>query len=211
MRRSNRSEPRRWTDARGSISARGLVPFLDTLFNLLFALLAISVASAPSSFDLLRLKLPEVEGGERSGTPAALVVEVEADGTMRPGGSDAVFRSPEDSRRHAEMLADEEERKLARSPDAPPTPAQEGVPRMKDIASYMKTVMTGAASGPAGAKFPGRLGLLHPRNARIDAVAGAWGEAVPQAWSPDRERLLFTALVDKFAQVFEPARDSGRR
>jgi biopolymer transport protein ExbD len=95
MRRPNRTGRRRWTDARGSISARGLVPFLDTLFNLLFALLAISVARAPSSFDLLRLRLPQVEpGGERASAAAGLVVEVDSDGTVRPAGSDMVLHSP---------------------------------------------------------------------------------------------------------------------
>jgi len=120
-----------------------------------------------------------------------------------------VYRSPEDSRRHAEMLVDQDERKLARQQEEPPAPGEEGIARVKDIASYMKTVMTGVTGEPAGKRFPGRLGFLQPRSARIDAVAGAWGEAVPHAWSPDRKRLLFTALVDKYAQVFELDVGSG--
>lgn len=94
MRRAASGGARRWTEARGSISARGLVPFLDTLFNLLFAMLAISVARAPSSFDLLRLRLPRVEAaGERAGGAPGLVLDVGADGSIRPGGTGHDLRS----------------------------------------------------------------------------------------------------------------------
>ena len=120
-----------------------------------------------------------------------------------------VYRSPEESRRHAEMLAAQDERKQQTRADAPPPVEEAGVARVKDIASYMKTVMTGVASEPASRRFPGRLGWLQPRTLRIEAVASAWGEAVPHAWSADRSRLLFTALVDKFAQVFELEVASG--
>ena len=120
-----------------------------------------------------------------------------------------VYRTPEDSRRHASMLADQDEAKQATQPDKPAPAGEEGVARVKDIASYLKTVTTGVASGPANRRFPARLGSLQPRTSRIEAVAGAWGEAMPQAWSADRSRLLFTALVDDFAQVFELDTKSG--
>src|SRR4029077_16100237 len=87
-----RARGRRWTETRGSISARGLVPFLDTLFNLLFALLAMNVARAPAAFDLLSLHLPRVEPGQDEGAPAArgIVLAVGADGSVRPEGADAI-------------------------------------------------------------------------------------------------------------------------
>ena len=120
-----------------------------------------------------------------------------------------VYRSPEESRRHAEMLAAQDEHPQQTRADAPPALEEEGVARVKDLASYMKSVMTGVASEPAARRFPGRLGLLQPRTLHIDGVASAWGEAVPHAWSADRSHLLFTALVDKFAQVFELEVASG--
>ncbi len=112
-----------------------------------------------------------------------------------------VYRSPEDSRRHSEMLQKQDESKHPMQQQEA-VPGDEGVAKVKDIASYMKTAM-GVGSEPAARRFPGRLGFLQPRSAVIESVAGAWGEAVPHAWSADRKRLLFTALVDKFAQVFE--------
>jgi Tol biopolymer transport system component len=52
-------------------------------------------------------------------------------------------------------------------------------------------------------KFPGRLALLDPRTKKIETLAAAWGDAVPHAWSADHSHLLFTGLVDEFAQLFE--------
>lgn len=89
---------KRWTESRGSISARGLVPFLDTLFNLLFALLAINAANAAASSEFLRLRLPRVESGdeERAVSPGGLVIAVDADGSIRPAGTDLVLRTREE-------------------------------------------------------------------------------------------------------------------
>jgi biopolymer transport protein ExbD len=104
-----RSGARRWTEARGSISARGLVPFLDTLFNLLFALLAISAASAPTSFDLLRLRLPRVESSPDARAPmsAGLLIAVDADGKIHPAGTDVALRTREElDRTLAALVAD---------------------------------------------------------------------------------------------------------
>ena len=85
---------RRWTESRGSISARGLVPFLDTLFNLLFALLAINAANAAASSEFLRLRLPLVEQSqEGAASPGGLVIAVDADGSIRPAGTDVVLRT----------------------------------------------------------------------------------------------------------------------
>ena len=88
---------RRWTESRGSISARGLVPFLDTLFNLLFALLAIQAARAAASSEFLRLRLPLVEPGQESAaSPGGIVIAVDADGSIRPAGTDLVLRTREE-------------------------------------------------------------------------------------------------------------------
>ncbi len=89
---------RRWTESRGSISARGLVPFLDTLFNLLFALLVINAAHTAASSEFLRLRLPRVEPGqeERAASSGGLVIAVDADGSIRPAGTELVLHTREE-------------------------------------------------------------------------------------------------------------------
>ncbi len=110
-----------------------------------------------------------------------------------------VFRTPEDSRRRAEDLGEREQG--AQSLTA--GPAAESVARVEDVASYLKHVMTPTAKDEVARRYPGRLALLDPRTRKAEPLAAAWGEAVPQAWSADRSRLLFTGLVDDFAQLFE--------
>ena len=144
----------------------------------LFASLAALVGAACSAAGVPDAELPEA--------PIALV-----------------YHTPEDSRRRAEVL---EEQGPAGPPGAAaPAPGpEEAVARVKDVADYMKSVMTPDAAAAAVAReFPGRLALLDPRTRKVEALAAAWGEAVPEAWSADRGRLLFTALVDEFAQLFE--------
>ena len=89
---------RRWTESRGSISARGLVPFLDTLFNLLFALLALhALQRAPAALDLLRLRLPSVErGGEEGGAVHGLVLALDAGGEVRTPGATRALRDEQE-------------------------------------------------------------------------------------------------------------------
>lgn len=113
-----------------------------------------------------------------------------------------VYRTPEDSRRRAEALEKQEQagHRGATSPAAAPP---EAVARVEDVASYVKSVVTPEAAEAVAREFPGRLGLLDPRTRKVETVAAAWGEAVPHAWSADRERLIFSALVDEFAQLFE--------
>jgi len=115
-----------------------------------------------------------------------------------------VYRAPEDSRRHAEALAEQEE--AQGGPRAPANPAaspSEAIARVEDVTKYLKTVMTPEAEEAVARKFPGRLALLDPRTRKVETLAAAWGEAVPHAWSADRARLLFAGLVDEFAQLFE--------
>jgi len=101
---------RRWTETRGSISARGLVPFLDTLFNLLFALLAIHAAQrAAGSSAQLELRLPSVERGptERALGPAELVLLVDARGAIRvPGVEPPLRAAPELDRALTALVGD---------------------------------------------------------------------------------------------------------
>lgn len=112
-----------------------------------------------------------------------------------------VYRTPEDARLRAEAL--EEQARGGQHPSANPTAPPETVARVEDVATYMKHAMTPAEKDAVAREFPGRLALLDPRTRKIETLAAAWGEAMPHAWSPDRSRLLFTGLVDEFAQIFE--------
>lgn len=112
-----------------------------------------------------------------------------------------VYRTPEDARRRAEAL--EEQAGGGQPSNAKPALAPGAVARVEDVAAYLKLVMTPAALDALARKFPGRLALLDPRTRKLETVAAAWGEAAPHAWSEDRSRLLFTGLVDEFAQLFE--------
>jgi Tol biopolymer transport system component len=115
------------------------------------------------------------------------------------------LRSPEDSRRRAELLAEQDAKAREPAPSALPQ-----VPRVKDVARYLSGVMRGTVDEPAAAqRFSARLALLDPRDRSVERLTGAWPAAVPQAWSGDRRRLLFSQLVDEYAQLFELDRTSG--
>jgi len=113
-----------------------------------------------------------------------------------------VYRTPEDSRRRAESLA-EQDQAGQRGPADPAASPSEGIARVEDVARYVKSVATPEPADALAREFPGRLGLLDPRTRKIETLAAAWGQAVPHAWSADRSKLLVTGLVDEFAQLFE--------
>jgi Tol biopolymer transport system component len=112
-----------------------------------------------------------------------------------------VYRTPEDSRRRAEALEDQSQ--AGKPGDADPAAAPEAVARVKDVADYMKSVIKPQEADAVAREFPGRLALLDPRTRKVEMLATGPGEAVPEAWSADRRRLLFSGLVDEFAQLFE--------
>lgn len=116
-----------------------------------------------------------------------------------------VNRTPEDSRQRAEALADQEKELAAQRGLPPPTSASGDptVPRVKDVQKYLKSVMSPEQQKEIERRFPGRLALLDPRTQKVEPLAAAWGDAVPKAWSADHSKLLFAALVDDFAQLFE--------
>jgi Tol biopolymer transport system component len=51
--------------------------------------------------------------------------------------------------------------------------------------------------------------LLDPRTQRVNEVRAARPDAIPRAWSPDGERLMFTQLVGEYRQMFEFDRTTG--
>jgi biopolymer transport protein ExbD len=64
---------------RRSVALRGVMPLLDTLFLLLFSLLALSDARTSNRAEPVRVRLPEVERGSEPSAPAARRVAIEID------------------------------------------------------------------------------------------------------------------------------------
>ena len=79
----------------GSVSFRGMTPLLDTLFILLFALLALSDARETRESEEVRIQLPAVgRDAEAAAAPReAFSILVDADSSVRVEGSDEVLRS----------------------------------------------------------------------------------------------------------------------
>ena len=70
-----------------SISFAGLTPLIDTLFILLFCLLALSDTRKTDPTEPVRVQLPEVEAAENGPALAGsrITVEIAADSTIRVG------------------------------------------------------------------------------------------------------------------------------
>jgi Tol biopolymer transport system component len=85
-----------------------------------------------------------------------------------------------------------------------------GVAHVDDVTRYMGRIFGRSEEGGQIAdRFPSRLALLDPRTQRVSEVRAARPGAVPRAWSPDGERLMFTQLVGEYRQMFEFDRTKG--
>lgn len=76
---------RRAARIRASLAFAGLTPLVDTLFILLFALLALSDARTSHATELVRVRLPEVEPASDSPAPGAAthaLLEVASDSSV---------------------------------------------------------------------------------------------------------------------------------
>ncbi len=82
-------------DVRGSIAAKGLVPLLDTLFQLIFALLVVSGPRTANRAEELLLRLPRVDPVEATPGPLghAIVIAVDDAGSVRVPGTGLVLRT----------------------------------------------------------------------------------------------------------------------
>jgi biopolymer transport protein ExbD len=82
----------------GSIAAKGLVPLLDTLFQLLFALLVVSGPRVVAHAETLLLRLPRVERGESEAPPSmrAIVLQVDAGASVTLLGDPTPVRTREE-------------------------------------------------------------------------------------------------------------------
>ncbi len=108
----------------------------------------------------------------------------------------------ETARRRAEALAEAD--------DGKKPAGTYGVARVDDVSRYMGQLFgRGEGQGEIARRFPSRLALLDPRTQQVSEVRAARPDAVPRAWSPDGERLMFTQLVDEYRQMFEFDRTSG--
>jgi biopolymer transport protein ExbD len=92
----------RWREHRragsGAIGLAGLTPFLDTIFLLLFALLALSDARTANRTELLRVELPAVEPADDAPRPLAarLVIEIDASSRVLLADSGRAAATPEE-------------------------------------------------------------------------------------------------------------------
>jgi hypothetical protein len=65
-----------------------------------------------------------------------------------------------------------------------------------------------AFGGRSQGAFAGHLALLNPKTRQVAPIESARGGAIPLAWSPDRDRLLFAQWEGKTLQLFEFERGS---
>ena len=81
----------------GSIAAKGLVPLLDVLFQLIFALLVVSGPRTANKAEELLLRLPRVDPTRDMPAAAgnALVIAVDAEGLVRVPGPGLELASEE--------------------------------------------------------------------------------------------------------------------
>ncbi|MBW2270119.1 MAG: PD40 domain-containing protein [Deltaproteobacteria bacterium] len=108
----------------------------------------------------------------------------------------------ETQRRRAEMVQDADP---AREKVGP-----RGTAHIDAFSEYLGRVFgvadpEGEAEGSLHARqsrrFPGRLALVQPRDGHTELLPATPG-AMPRAWSPDGQRLLFSQLVGRFQQLF---------
>ncbi len=76
------------------MKSSGLTPLLDTLFLLLFALLAVSEARSQTRLDEVHVRLPEIEPGEPETRPSttAVAIDVDADSRVMVSGAGIATR-----------------------------------------------------------------------------------------------------------------------
>jgi len=115
-----------------------------------------------------------------------------------------VYFDTETTRRRTEMVLEAMERNAGGSVAG----KKRGVAEVKKVARFLKESVGYRGEDP---KLQGRLALLDPRTREVSVVAGARKGAVPQDWSSDHKRLLFTQIVrNDRPQLFELDVASGR-
>ena len=109
-----------------------------------------------------------------------------------------IFHSEGEARRRAEAYA------RRRTADAPSGLEISTVVHLNSFRDYLEEAFGSRDDG----EFAGRLSLLNPRTRRVTVLESARKGAIPLAWSPDRDRLLFAQWDLGKLQLFEFERDS---
>jgi len=109
-----------------------------------------------------------------------------------------IFHPEDEARRRAEVY---EKRAASNSRSRSETPA---VVQLNSFRDYLEEVY----GNRADVDVTGRLALLYPSIERVTLIESARKGAIPLAWSPDRERLLFAQWDLGRLQLFEIDPDS---
>lgn len=95
-----------------------------------------------------------------------------------------------------------------------PSNAPQGMPSIDDFKRYMgqalgvdTTDKEDSFTARRERRYPGRLALVSARSESVEELPALPG-AIPRAWSPDGERLLFSQLADGFRQLVVLTRES---
>lgn len=109
-----------------------------------------------------------------------------------------IFHSEDEARRRAEVY---EKRAAtdARSGSENPT-----IVHLNSFRDYLEEAFGSRSADDVA----GRLSLMNPRNKRVTVIESARKGAIPLAWSPNRDRLLFAQWDLGRLQLFELERDS---
>jgi Tol biopolymer transport system component len=109
-----------------------------------------------------------------------------------------IFHPEDEARRRAEAYA------KRRTTDGPSGFEIFTVVHLNSFRAYLEEVFGSRDND----EFAGRLSLLNPRSRRVTVLESARKGAIPLAWSPDRDRLLFAQWDLGKLQLFEFERDS---
>lgn len=110
------------------------------------------------------------------------------------------WREPETARRHADFLASRDPE--TRSANHEERWRQVGVVPVDEVKPLLEGLMV-TASGGEDLRHSTRLALLDPRTSKVEPIPVARPGARPEAWSPDRRRLLFSQPEARGLQLFE--------
>jgi len=109
-----------------------------------------------------------------------------------------VHYDAEATRRRAEQAERELEQRTGQTTNEP----RQGVGDMNEFASFIREHF--GLQSSQDDRMMGRLAFLHPRTGEVEIVENARIGAVPQDWSADGSRLLFSQVVhDDVPQLFE--------
>ena len=109
-----------------------------------------------------------------------------------------IFHPEDEARRRAEAYAKRE------APDPRSGLENSAIINLNQTRDYLAE----AFGSRANHEITGQLSFLNPKNRRVTVLDSARKGAIPLAWSPDRDRLLFAQWDLGTLQLFEFERDS---